>query len=195
MSTVWWRIVNREALCCVSPSSPRMIIAYCGSSGMWVVSGHVGLQICPFSVLQSPSIHSVYRYSSAARRKWGYIQRIKPTQRQRVEKKRSWHIVVSSLWWAALKFPWTLEDLALILLCAGSHLSVTSWPPLTNSCLVIKAQWIPADSPNPYQASLDPRVHGIVWESAEQLHCEAAALSLLKQAQKGIHPSAPPSVP
>lgn len=101
MSTVWQRIVNRDGLCCV----PSLIGAYCLSAGMWGVSGHVGIQICPLLVLQSTFIHSVSHWVIHGWVQWSLNEVIfrgsNPSHRQRGRrKKRPWHVVVS--WTPAL---------------------------------------------------------------------------------------------
>lgn len=100
-----------------------------------------------------------------------------PSRGQREERKKACGTLLCLgcliCWWAALIWPWTLEDLALIQLCAGCHLSATFWHFLTNNCLVVKAQSISANSLNLYQAlPLIPKVYiGVVWENTGRLHC------------------------
>lgn len=87
-------------------------------------------------------------------------------------------------WWAAFTWPWTLEHPALIPLCVGGHLSVTPWPFLINSCLVVKAQSIFANLLNLYQAS--PLIPEYT-EQSEKIKGSCPALSHLQEAEKGIH--------
>lgn len=102
------------------------------------------------------------------------FRRSNPSQGQREERgKRLWHVVVSrtpALMMSRTPRPWTLQDPALtpvwqgfdptlILLCLVSHLSRTSWPFHTNSCLLVKAWSISPNSLNLHQASVEILKH------------------------------------
>ena len=159
---------------------------------MWGVSGHVGIHICPLSALQSASIHSMSHWQSAVTRKWGYIQKIKPN---RGDKGWGGRAVARCCVWDArfVGEPHSNDpELWRTPLWSCSHLSVTLWPLLTNSCLAVGAQSICAISLNLSQASpLIPKYTG----SLKKMRGRSPALSHLQEAEKGIHPSALPSAP